>query len=132
VPVYDPGSGTGRMLALDLDPARGDLDRQAAELVQLLEHHGAQVLADASPTGGRHPFVLFSAPLPWRELRDAARAFAQRHPAVDPAPMSSLGGQICPPGARHKSGGWRLLSMPLAAARRLPGTLTGPRCGTPC
>ena len=22
VPVYDPGSGTGRMLALDLDPAR--------------------------------------------------------------------------------------------------------------
>ena len=126
VPVYDPASGTGRMLALDLDPARGDVDRQAAELVQLLEHHGARVLADVSPSGGRHLFVLFSAPLPWRELRDAARAFAQRHPAVDPAPMSSLGGQISPPGARHKSGGWRLLSMPLAAATAAAGHPNGP------
>ena len=39
-----------------------------------------------------------------------------RFPAVDPAPMSSLGGQISPPGARHKSGGWRVLSMPLEDA----------------
>jgi hypothetical protein len=52
VPVYDPGSATGRMLALDLDPARGDVDRQVAELGQLLEHHGARVLADLSPSGG--------------------------------------------------------------------------------
>jgi DNA-binding transcriptional ArsR family regulator len=126
VPVYDPASGTGRMLALDLDPARGDVDRQAAELARLLEHHGARVLADVSPSGGRHLFVLFAAPLPWRELRDAARAFAQRHPAVDPAPMSSLGGQISPPGARHKSGGWRLLSMPLAAATAAAGHPNGP------
>jgi hypothetical protein len=126
VPVYDPASGMGRMLALDLDPARGDVDRQAAELVQLLEHHGARVLADVSPSGGRHLFVLFAAPLPWRELRDVARAFAQRHPAVDPAPMSSLGGQISPPGARHKSGGWRLLSMPLAAATAAAGHPNGP------
>ena len=126
VPVYDPASGTGRMLVLDLDPARGDVDRQAAELVQLLEHHGARVLADVSPSGGRHLFVLFSAPLPWRELRDAARAFAQRHLTVDPAPMSSLGGQISPPGARHKSGGWRLLSMPLAAATAAAGHPNGP------
>jgi DNA-binding transcriptional ArsR family regulator len=126
VPVYDPASGTGRMLALDLDPARVDVDRQAAELVRLLEHHGARVLADVSPSGGRHLFVLFAAPLPWRELRDAARALSQRHPAVDPAPMSSLGGQISPPGARHKSGGWRLLSMPLAAATAAAGHPNGP------
>jgi DNA-binding transcriptional ArsR family regulator len=126
VPVYDPASGTGRMLALDLDPARGDVDHQAAELVQLLEHHGARVLADVSPSGGRHLFVLFSAALPWRELRDAARALSQRHPVVDPAPMSSLGGQISPPGARHKSGGWRLLSMPLADATTAAGHPNGP------
>ena len=30
--------------------------------------------------------------------------------------MSSLGGQISPPGSRHKSGGWRVLSMPLEDA----------------
>ena len=32
VAVYDPGPATGRMLALDLDPGRGDVDRQAAAL----------------------------------------------------------------------------------------------------
>ncbi len=126
VPVYDPGSATGRMLTLDLDPARGDVDHQAAVLGQLLEHHGARVLADVSPSGGRHLFVLFSAPLPWRELRDVARALSQRLPAVDPAPMSSLGGQISPPGARHKSGGWRRLAMPLEDARAAAGHPNGP------
>ena len=30
VPVYDPGTGTGRMLVLDLDTSRGDVDHQAA------------------------------------------------------------------------------------------------------
>jgi hypothetical protein len=111
VPVYDPGSATGRMLALDLDPARGDVDHQAAELGQLLEYHGVRVLADISPSGGRHLYVLFSSSLPWRELRDLARALSLRFPVIDPAPMCSLGGQISPPGARHKSGGWRVLSL---------------------
>src|SRR5689334_13332102 len=31
--------------------------------------------------------------------------------------MSSMGAQISPPGSRHKSGGWRLLSTPLSEAR---------------
>jgi hypothetical protein len=114
------------MLALDLDLARGDVDHQGAELGQLLEHHGAQVLADVSPSGGRHLFVLFSSPLPWRELRDVARALSQRFPAADPAPMCSLGGQVSPPGARHKSGGWRVLSMPLSGARAAVEHPAGP------
>jgi len=105
------------MLALDLDPARGDVGRQAAELAQLLERLGARYVADVAPSGGRHLYVPFSSPLPWLELRDIARALSQRFPAVDPAPMASLGGQISPPGSRHKSGGWRLLSMPLSEAR---------------
>jgi hypothetical protein len=113
VPVYDPGSAAGRMLALDLDPARGDVDHQAAELGQLLERLGARYVADVSPSGGRHVFVPFSSALPWRELRDVARALALRFPAIDTAPMASLGGQISPPGSRRKSGGWRLLSTPL-------------------
>src|SRR5262249_11098703 len=68
-----------------------------------------------------HVYVLFAAALPWRELRDLARAMALRFPAVDVAPMSSLGGQISPPGARHKSGGGRALTSPLQEARAAAG-----------
>jgi hypothetical protein len=113
------------MLALDLDAARGDVDRQGAELGQLLKRLGARYLADASPNG-RHLYVLFSSPLPWRELRDLARAVALRFPVVDPAPMCSLGGQISPPGSRHKSGGWRLLTMPLSEASAVVKHPNGP------
>jgi DNA-binding transcriptional ArsR family regulator len=116
VPVYDAATASGQMLALDLDPARGDVDHQAAEIVQLLEGLGARYVADVSPGAGRHVLVPFTAALPWRELRDLCRAFALRFAAVDPAPMAGLGGQISPPGARHKSGGWRVLSMPLSEA----------------
>jgi hypothetical protein len=116
VPVYDAATASGQMLALDLDPARGDVDHQAAEIVQLLERLGARYVADVSPGAGRHVLVPFTAALPWRELRDLCRAFALRFAAVDPAPMAGLGGQISPPGARHKSGGWRVLSMPLSEA----------------
>ena len=116
VPVYDPGAAAGQMLAIDLDVSRGDVDHQAAGLGQLLERLGARYVADVSPSAGRHVYVLFAAALPWRELRDVARALALRFPSIDTAPMSSLGGQISPPGARHKSGGWRLLSSPEAAS----------------
>jgi DNA primase len=64
---------------------------QAAELEQLLERLGGRYIADVSPSGGRHVFVLFAAALPWRELRDVARALALRFPSIDTAPMSSLG-----------------------------------------
>ena len=57
VPVYDPGTGTGRMLALDLDVSRGEVDRQAAELGQLLARLGGWYVADVSPSGGRHVLV---------------------------------------------------------------------------
>ena len=143
IPVYDPGPATGRMLVLDLDPGRaGDADdgavrqrhergaagvaAQAAALGELVARLGGRVLADAAPSGGRHVFVLFAAALPWRELRDLARAAALRFPAIDPAPMCSLGGQISPPGARHKSGGWRLLTTPLSEARTITGQPNGP------
>ena len=147
VPVYDPGRGTGRMLALDLDTARADravhggagqhhhelrgepaagVAAQAGELAGLVARCGGRVLADVAPGGGRHVFVLFAAALPWRELRDLARAIALRFPAVDPAPMASLGGQISPPGSRHKSGGWRLLTTPPGDARAAVERPDGP------
>lgn len=46
--------------------------------------------------------------------------------SVDVAPMSSLGGQISPPGSRHKSGGWRALAGPLQDARAAAGQPNGP------
>jgi len=125
------------MLALDLDPApvgrdvddaagqqhyerravpAAEVRAQADALAELVSRCGGQVLADVSPSGGRHVLVLFAAALPWLELRDVARALVLRFPAIDTAPMSALGGQISPPGSRHKSGGWRLLSSPEAAS----------------
>ena len=147
MPVYDPGSATGRMLALDLDPDRlacdvhdgavdDDRERhavfaavvrvQAEALAGLVARCGGQVLADVSPSGGRHVFVVFAAALPWLELRDVARALALRFPSIDMSPMSSLGGQISPPGSRHKSGGWRLLSMPVEDAAAVAANPNGP------
>ena len=134
VPVYDPGPGTGRMLALDLDPSRGrgaadpavQVSGQADAITRLVTCLGGRCVTDVAPGGGRHVYVLFAAPLPWRELRDLARAMALRFPSVDVAPMSSLGGQISPPGARHKSGGWRLLTSPLQEATAAVGQPNGP------
>ena len=63
VPVYDPGAGTGRMLALDLDLSRGDVDRQAGELVRLLERLGARHVADVSPGEGRSARLVSRQPL---------------------------------------------------------------------
>jgi len=134
VPVFDPAAGTGRMLALDLDLARGrgsgdpaaQVSAQAKAIARLVARLGGRCVTDVSPGGGRHLFVVFSASLPWRELRDLARAMALRFPAIDTAPMSSLGGQISPPGSRHKSGGWRLLALPPEDAGAAAGQPCGP------
>ena len=64
--------------------------------------------------------------LPWLELRDVARALALRFPSIDTSPMSSLGGQISPPGSRHKSGGWRVLLTPPEDAAVVIGHPNGP------
>ena len=134
VPVYDPGRGTGRMLALDLDPARGcggadpaaQVSAQADAITRLVTCLGGRCVTDVAPGGGRHVLVLFAAPLPWRELRDLARAIALRFATVDVAPMSSIGGQISPPGSRHKSGGWRAPAGPLQDARAAVEQPNGP------
>jgi hypothetical protein len=144
VPVFDPGSASGKALVLDLDPGRirgavhgaavgnghergaVEVAAQAAAIAGLVARLGGQVLADVAPSGGRHVYAVFAAPLPWRELRDLARAVAVRFPAVDVAPMCSLGGQISPPGSRHKSGGWRTLTTPLSEARAAVERPNGP------
>jgi hypothetical protein len=63
VPVYDPATGTGRVLALDLDPpiGRGAADPaaqvsdQADAIARLLAHLGGRCITDIPPSGGRHP-----------------------------------------------------------------------------
>jgi DNA-binding transcriptional ArsR family regulator len=138
VPVYDAGSASGRLLAIDLDPVRisspdaaprcrSAFEDQAAELGQLLERLGARYIGDvATSTAGRHILIPFAAALPWLELRDLCRAIAARFPVADPAPMCSLGGQISPPGARAKRGGWRVLTIPLSEARAAVERPNGP------
>lgn len=149
VPVFDPASASGKVLVLDLDPGRhrgavhggavhhdhqrgaAEVATQASAIGELVARLGGQVLADVAPSGGRHVYILFATALPWLELRDLARALAVRFPSIDAAPMASLGGQISPPGARHKSGGWRLLSTPLEEARVAVEHPNGPDvCGS--
>lgn len=139
VPVFDAAAGTGRMLALDLDPGRvlpgagageraAEVARQAGQIAGLVGGLGGGCVADVAPSGGRHVYVLFGGVLPWRELRDVARALAARYPAVDPAPMCSAAGQITPPGSVHKSGrGHRVLDMPLDAAVAAAARPCGPQ-----
>lgn len=110
----------------DRERGAAEVAAQATAIGELVARLGGQVLADVSPSGGRHVFILFGAALPWRELCDVARAMAVRFPSIDAGPMCSLGGQISPPGSRHKSGGWRLLTTPLSEARTAVEHPNGP------
>jgi hypothetical protein len=134
VPVYDAATGTGRLLAADFDTSRaaGQADparavaADAADFAALVARLGGRSITDVSPSGGRHVLVLFAAALPWRELRDLTRALALRYRTLDRTPMAGLGGQIRPPGARHKSAGWQVLTMPLDAATAAVAQPCGP------
>ena len=126
VPVYNAATGTGRLIAADFDVSRaraagaddaaGLVAAEAAGFAALITRLGGWVITDVSPSGERHVLVLLAAALPWRELRDLARALALRYQTLDPAPMAGPGGQIRPPGARHRTGGWQALTMSLEAA----------------
>jgi hypothetical protein len=127
VPVYDEDAGTGRLLALDFDTAlaakagaadpAAEVAAQAAAAAAVTAGLGGRSVTDVSPSAGRHVYILFAVPLPWRELRDLAKAMRRRYPALDPMPMASpQSGQIRPPGSPHKSGGWSVLAMPLQDA----------------
>ncbi len=137
VPVYDAEAGTGRLLVADFDVGRaraagaadpaGVVAAEAAGLAAVVGSLGGRCVTDVSPSGGCHVYVLFAAALPWRELRDAARALAVRYVSLDPAPMAGPGGQISPPGARHRSGGWRAVEGGLAGAVAAVAAPCGPR-----
>ena len=137
VPVFDAEAGTGRLLVADFDTGRaraaGAADpaaavaAEAARFADLVAELGGRCVTDVSQGGGRHVYVLFAEALPWRELRDVARALACRYVSADPAPMAGPGGQISPPGARHRSGGWRAVEGGLAGAVAAVVAPCGPR-----
>lgn len=140
ISIYNHQARTGRLLVADLDVARarrarepdpaGAVVRQAADLARIVSDLGGHAIVDASPSGGRHVLILFARPLPRLELRSLARAMAHRYNALDYVPMAGIRGQIRPPGARHKSGGWQTLAMPLEAATRAVQRPNGPAVWT--
>lgn len=127
VPTYDEDAGTGQLLALDFDTAlaakagapdpAAEVAAQAAAAASAVARLGGLSVTDVSPSAGRHVYIAFAEPLPWRELRDLAVAMRHRYTALDPMPMASpQSGQIRPPGSPHKLGGWSVLAMPLEEA----------------
>lgn len=124
IPVFDAAAGTGRLIPGDFDASRaagtadpaGLVAAEAASFAELIASLGGRAVTDVSPSGGRHVLVLLAHPLPWQEIRDVTRALARRYQTLDPSPVANPGGQIRPPGSRHKSGGWQALTMPLDAA----------------
>lgn len=108
--------GTTRLLVVDLDSKRGDVAGDAAAITAQLEACGAQVVADESPSGGRHLYVVLQVPVTVADMNPVAHGLAARWPSVDVAPMLNVAaGYIRPPGSRHHSGGWQRLLQPLSA-----------------
>ena len=119
VRVYGP-DGCCSTLCLDLDVSRGGLDAvnaDKARLVEWLHRRGARIVADRSPTGGRHIYVPLAGRVPYITARETVEALAVMFPTIDAGPHRSLKtGCIRPPGATHKSGGFQELTMSLAAS----------------
>lgn len=109
--------GTTRLLVVDLDTKRGDVAGDAAAITAQLEACGARVVADESPSGGRHLYVALQVPVTVADMNPVAHGLAARWPTVDIAPMVNVAaGYIRPPGSRHHSGGWQRLLQPLSDA----------------
>ena len=123
-------AGEARCLAADFDVARGgraQVDADAAAFAELVATCGGRTVADVSPTGGRHVYVFWSAPVPIGELRPLMRGLGARFPSLDATPMlNASAGCIRPPGAAHRSGGHQVLTTPLPAAQAAVAAPCGP------
>lgn len=119
VRIYGP-DGCCTALHLDLDVSRGGwlaVEADCDRLMAWLHEHGARMVTDRSPSGGRHIYVPFATRVPFEVARELVEALASWNPTLDAGPHRSLTtGCIRPPGAVHKAGGHQELTMPLAAA----------------
>lgn len=115
-----------RFIVFDLDQGRGDVERDADELVELLEDADIRYLICVSGPGrGLHVWVPVE-PTPAAVVRALARAAGRRLPSLDISPLTNpRTGCVRPPGAPHRAGGWStpvdewVPITPLAAAERL-------------
>ena len=115
-----PPAGTGRfrLLAFDLDVARGDVEPDLHRLRQLLDQSGIpHVVAASGPSGGRH--VWCNAGTTGADpalIARIARSLAGRLPTLDIAPLTNpVTGAVRPPGAPHRAGGHSTLLDPATA-----------------
>ncbi|MFC7650407.1 hypothetical protein ACFQX6_66265 [Streptosporangium lutulentum] len=106
----------------DLDAAKGDVQRDVAELVDLLEQAELSYLVCASgPAGGLHVWVPVR-PVGAGLVDAIARAAARRLPTLDISPLTNpKTGCVRPPGAPHRHGG---MSVPLANWRPITAAAT--------
>ncbi|OYO13143.1 hypothetical protein CGZ98_06250 [Enemella evansiae] len=113
VPTYGE-DGLTRCVAVDLDPDRGDVERDAQLITARVRAAGGHLVADTSPSGGQHLYLLLQAGVDVDEVLRVLQGWQADCPSLDPAPMQSAhAGLIAPPGAMHKSGrGIRQLLTP--------------------
>jgi hypothetical protein len=128
--LYDE-AGFARCLVADFDVShggRGQVDTDATRFAALIEACGGRSFADQSPTGGRHVYVLWSAPVLVSELRPVMRALRVLFPSLDITPMANpTDGCIRPPGAAHPAGGHQVLTTPLDEALAAVAAPCGPQ-----
>lgn len=118
-------AGETRTVAFDLDckkaGARAAVLRDFERLTAWLDEAGCSWLADESPSGGRHVYVLLDHDRTLTELAPVLRELRASGalPTLDPSPMCNLtDGCIRPPGSTHRLGGHQRLLTSLDGACR--------------
>jgi len=99
--------GQFRLLAFDLDAAKGDPVADAATLCGWLETAGLPyVVAASGPGGGRHVWVGLAEAVEATVVDTLARLVRAQLPSLDIAPLANpVTGCVRPPGAPHRHGG---------------------------
>ncbi|MER6830824.1 hypothetical protein ABT352_32860 [Streptosporangium sp. NPDC000563] len=100
---------------------------ESADFARLITKCGGHSFGDQAPGGGRHRYVPWAANIGFGDMRRVAQALARRYVTFDPAPMLNIReGLITPPGAWHRSGGFRALTDPVSHAQRVLDEPNGP------
>jgi len=101
------GAGQFRLLAFDLDVAKGDPVADAATLCGWLTAAGLpHVVAASGPGGGRHVWLGLAEAVEATVVDTLARLVRAQLPSLDIAPLANpVTGCVRPPGAPHRHGG---------------------------
>jgi len=129
VELFDVGTGTAALVAVDLDVAAADAHTvavQAAAISQLFRMAGLHPWTDVSPTGGRHVYAVLPHRVTHKDISALLRGLRERYPCVDTAPAAGVQGCIRPTGSAHAAGGFQrhigTLEQLQAAVDAVPAT----------